>query len=241
MSPKILQRYKFDEAKHIHTLDDKPLYGITSVLKVIAKPMLIQWAANMACEFMEANWLNYFDHEKNKPLDSLFKEARVAHRKKKETAGDFGTIVHEAVEKWIKTGEFTETEDKKINTAIKNFIVWASNNKVKFLLSEQPLVSETHWLGGIVDFVCEIGGKLYVGDLKTSSGIYPEYFWQTSGYQIMLEEMGLYKDFHGHIIVNCKKNGEIEVKENYDLGNNKETFLACLKIFKQMKTLNPDF
>ena len=46
----------FDAKKHVHTLDGKNLTGVTTVLSVIAKPALIQWAADMVRFLYSLNW-----------------------------------------------------------------------------------------------------------------------------------------------------------------------------------------
>jgi hypothetical protein len=55
----------------------------------------------------------------------------------------------------------------------------------------------------------EIDGKKYVGDSKTSNAVYPEYFYQTAAYRMMLEEMGE-KDFSGSIIIRVGKDGSFD-------------------------------
>lgn len=98
--------YVFDLKKHIHTLDGIPLHGITTVLKVISKPALIQWAANMAVSHITERAEPYYGPDNDLKdyyiiTGELLNEAKTAHRKKKETAGDWGTIVHLFINQWI--------------------------------------------------------------------------------------------------------------------------------------------
>lgn len=227
-----MENYTFDKVRHIHTLDGKPLQGITTILGVINKPALIQWSANMAVDYIEQNFPTVEQIMKGEiKLSDIFKEARVAHRKKKESAGDIGTSIHEAVEKYIKEG-LKESSDELVQKCLNNFIQFSEENNVKFLESEKNLYSREYWLGGIVDFVCEIEGEVWIGDIKTSSGIYPENFLQMAGYQIMLEEMGLYKNIKGHIVVNLRKDGNMEVKKNCEVGSHKKAFLSALELYR---------
>src|ERR1035437_9358592 len=78
--------YVFDSKRHIHQLDGKNLNGITTILGVIAKPALIQWSANMACDYILGNSEvgNRDDEIIYKVSEKTVKEARTAHRKKKE-------------------------------------------------------------------------------------------------------------------------------------------------------------
>lgn len=217
--------YKFNEKEHIHTWDDKPLHGVTTVLSVISKPALIQWAAGMACDYVKDN-LTSIDQ-----LEDVLKEARFAHRKKKEKAGDWGTAVHKAIESWIKENKEPVLEGTQ-KTAFEHFKKWATDNKVKFLESEKHLYSKELWLGGICDLVIEMDGKKYVADIKTSSGIYNEMFFQMAAYDLMLKEMGGYEDIEGYIVINLKKTGEIETMLAVDMEINKRAFLAALELYK---------
>lgn len=259
--------YTFNEKAHLHTLDGKPLTGVTTILGVIAKPMLIQWAANMAVDHIEKKFGDFtFDPEASVRsvvnaytdyLLPLFKEARVAHRKKKESAGEFGTNVHSAIEKWINAQMLgvqvevvLEGMEKK---AFDHFVKWAIDNKVKFLESEKHVYSRSLWVGGIVDIVCEIDGKRYVADIKTSSGIYPEAMIQTSAYAKFLEEMGEYPKttyqiegdewlyekpaFDGVLILNCNKKGGFEHAFNYDIEGNFECFKAATKLYRHLNAI----
>ena len=45
------KEFRFDEKKHRYYLDGKSMTGCTTVLGVIAKPALIQWAADHAAAY----------------------------------------------------------------------------------------------------------------------------------------------------------------------------------------------
>ena len=225
-----LTKYNFDEKRHIHTFDGKPLMGVTTVLSVISKPALIQWSANMACEYVLDNLKDIKD------LESVVKEAKTAHRKKKEKAGDWGTEVHKAIEEWIKDKKEPELKQENQPKVFNLFRNWALENKVKFLESEKHLFSEKLWVGGICDMVFEIDGKKYIGDVKTSSGIYNEAFFQMGAYHLMLEEMGV-DDIEGYIVINLKKDGTMDMKRADNMAINKQAFLSALELYKIINSL----
>jgi len=220
--------YAFNEKRHLHTLDGVALTGCTTVLSVVAKPALIQWAANMAVNHIRDSYQPLMPLDK---WEEILEEAREAHCKRKTDAGTWGTEMHALIEKHIKgekpivpAGHFKAWE---------NFLDWEKKNKIKFLESEKNIYSEKHWLGGIVDFVCEIDGDVWIGDIKTSgSGIYAEHFWQCAGYQLMLQEMGLYPNIKGYIILNLKENGKMLEKRSVSNGDNTKAFLSCLEIYR---------
>lgn len=225
----------FEEGRHRYYLEghsDKPFTGVTTVLGVIAKPALIAWSAKMAVEYIEQNFPSAEELLTGKvKLSDLFKEAKNAHNKKKDKAADIGTQVHTAVEEWIKEKKIPELNEEGM-AMFNKFVGWATENNVTFLDSERRMYSKEKWIAGTADFVCEIGGKKYLGDLKTSSGIYGrEYFAQCAAYRFMAEEHGD-KDFHGSIIVRVGKDGSFETKESFDYETDLKMFLAALEIYR---------
>lgn len=218
--------YSFDEKKHLHTFDGKPLTGVTTVLSVISKgDGLIQWSANEAVKWLKEN-----------PTD--YDGAKFAWKTCRDSAGDKGTDLHAEVERVIKdaiqnNGGYVKKDDK-----VKQFTDWAITNKIKFLESEKNVWSKELWIGGIVDFVFERDGEVYVGDLKTSKTIYATYFWQTSAYQYCLQEMGLYPKIKGFCIVRLGKDGSFEVGENYAYDDNIEGFKSALTIYRKLNLIS---
>ena len=209
--------------------------GVTTVLSVISKPMLIQWAANMAVDYIKDNW---FDKQETlESWEEVLKEARTAHRKKKEKAGDWGTAVHLAIEEWIKLKKEEPTLDEKGLEVFNKFRAWAEEKSVKFLESEKHLWSEKMWTGGIVDLVIEMNGKKYIADIKTSSGIYNEAFFQMAAYDLMLKEMGEGKDIEGYIVINLKKDGTMDLKMATDMELNQQAFLSALSLYQIINQL----
>ena len=236
-----MNRYKFNEEKHIHELDGKPLIGVTTVLSVISKPALIQWAANMAVDYIDTNLpVKRSENILEMGADDfkrVLTEAKTAHRKKKEKAGDFGTLVHKSIEDWIKEDKLPTNLDESQTIAFNNFKNWVTENKVEFLESEKHLYSEKEWIGGIVDLVFKMDGKKYIGDIKTGSGIYNEAFFQMGAYHIMLDEMGEAKDVEGYIVINLKKDGTMDMKRADNMKINQEAFRHALGLHKIITSL----
>ena len=230
--------YLFNKEAHIHTLDGTPLHGVTTVLQVISKPALIQWAANMAVDYIAATEFRTKDtaEELWERLQGIFKEARTAHRKKKEKAGDWGSELHEAIENWIKTKAEPSFEGTQ-KVAFENFKNWCQEHNVVFLESEKHVWSESMWVGGICDLVFTMDGKKYIGDIKTSSRIYNEHFFQMAAYDLCLTDMGEHQDVAGYIVINLKKDGEIDLMRADNMKLNREAFLAALTLHKIINSL----
>jgi len=241
--------YEFNDKRHIHTLDGKSLTVCTTILGVIAKPMLIQWAANMAVEYIIKVAKPIYETEGVKLEDTYLingeqlNEAKTAHRRKKEEAGQKGTDIHFEVEKLVKDAiqrnkGIIDIDTKSEFPQVQHFINWAIENNVKFLESEKHIYSKSLWLGGIVDIVCEINGEVWITDIKTGSGIYPEAFAQMAGYELMLKEMGMKEPVKGHIVLNLKKDGTFQEKRSVSTEDAKNFFLACVQVYRLQEKFN---
>src|SRR3990167_9834053 len=226
-----MNNFTFNEKEHLYELDGKPMTGVTTILKVIAKPALIQWAANMAVDFIIAESRD--TDGTYKVNDVILKEARTAHRKKKEDAADIGTSAHKWIENYIKNPDEAHW-DKELAIITDKFVEWAEESKVKFLESEVRVYdsSPDMFYAGTLDFVAEIDGKKFIGDIKTGSGIYPEHFYQVAAYQNAWEKMGREK-LDGAVIVNVTKKGELKVEYSYFFKEDFDAFKGALAIYRR--------
>lgn len=245
------KEFTFNKEKHEYLLDGKRMTGCTTILGVLAKPALIPWAARMATEYIQKNApkeaLSMPDNEKPEEYnyivsEQLLEEARKAHAKRKTDAGTYGTKTHEIIAEIIadviENSEGRILSGKNPNKSVQNFLDWAMKDKVKFLETEKIIYSEKLFVAGTVDFVCEIDGQVWIGDFKTTgSGIYPEHFFQCAGYNIMLEDMGLYPNITGYLILNLKENGEFLEKRSISNESNRKIFTNCVEIYRQQELL----
>ena len=234
----------FDKKEHLYTLDGRLITGVTTILSVIAKPALIQWSANEAVNYVKEHvgteedmgpslWTKRIMWQE---WDKLLEEARFAHRRKKDNAADIGTRAHKWIEQYIKSPDLVPEKDLSIMTD--NFVKWAEESKVKFLESEVMVYDSDLFYAGTLDFVAEIGGKKFIGDIKTGSGIYPEHFYQVAAYRNAWEKMGREK-LDGAVIVNITKKGELKVEYSYFYQEDFEAFCGALKIYRrQQKVTN---
>lgn len=234
--------FKFDARKHCYTLNGKPLNGVTTVLGVIAKPMLIGWAAKMTSSWIRDNCPNVFSESQNQSIrdawvvtEEQLQEASKAHSKKKTEAGSKGTDVHALVEEYVNRymGKIAEMESTN-DLMLQQFINWAVKNQVVFRESEKRMYSEKLWLAGTCDFTFEMNGKKFVGDLKTMAKMWDRVpFFQTAAYMMMLEEQG--EKYDGSVIINInKETAELTEHFSYDHESDKEAFLACLTLYRKL-------
>lgn len=221
--------YKFLEGRHIHTYDGKNLHGVTSVLKMWGDPgSLINWAANQAVDAIERG---------EAPAD-----ARKAHLKVRDAAGDKGKEVHGQLEKalnlWIKEGYMLLTEEPIVNSVLE----WMNSEGYKPIRTEVAVYNLDLWYGGIFDAVVEKEGKKYILDFKTSGSVQTKFFYQCGAYSLAIKDMKKEAEIGGAVIVHIPKglsfNPEKNVYVRYDIEALEEAFKNILTVYKLDQEVN---
>ena len=201
--------------RHDYTLAGVPLLGTTTPLKRIDKgERLKQWIANQTAEAMR---------RKRRNPTSAWRRAR-------DKAGASGRGVHTHIARWAKTGNIPKRIDRAKRASFNEFRSWFKHEKVVVLYVETPVFSKTHGYAGTIDMIVIWRGKIWILDIKTSSEIYDDHWYQMDGYEQCVTELDLFNnpawDFlrlrpiparvdrrvHGHIVVNLPKRGGIRVK-----------------------------
>jgi len=170
----------------------------------------------------------------------LLKRAGTKAEAIKQAAGDKGSKVHLAIEDMIR-GKMVRMEDKYLNkttneeeeltleeyNCLMGFADWVKERKPKFIKSEFVIFDDSIGYAGTVDCLCEIDGKIYIVDFKTSQNIWPEYELQLSAYkhaigdpnaEMMILQIGYRRNKHS-----WKEN---IVQDKFDL------FLSAKKIWQ---------
>lgn len=223
----------FDEKKHRYSLDGELLPGVTTILGTLAKPALIAWASKMCAEYVKENLKDLKD------LDGVLVQAKNAHAQKRDKAADAGTDIHALIEIYIKlcieNGGVAQGHEINEQPQVSKFVDWALSNNVVFYESEKRVYSPIEKFAGTVDFTALVNGKRLIGDIKTTSGIYDlSPFLQCAAYRHCLEEMGE-PNYEGSVIIRLGKDGSFEEFYRHDPeGEDKETFLALLKVYKAL-------
>ena len=145
--------------------------SVTTILDVINKPFLIQWANRLGKE--------------GKDVDN-----------EKEKAARGGTAGHEMIQHTmggepICEREFSAAEIAEGKVVLQKFLTckgsvcWTMDT----ILMEERLFSKYGFCGAM-DWYGKINGELTLLDFKTGRGISPEYVYQLAAYKKLLNEYG---------------------------------------------------
>jgi hypothetical protein len=221
--------------------DGMPIHGVTSVLKVINKPALVQWAANLASDYWRNQALEHEGLFSDQVRELTWKEARFAHRVKSTGAADIGTEVHKYAEASLKGQTLPQLTTDEARRGVDAFERWRADHKIELGTSERICFSQNHWYAGTCDFVGRIDDENCVADFKTASGIYPEMRLQLAAYQqAIVEETG--QNFPARWIIRFdKKTGEFEARPfRTDFTRDFEAFLSALNLHKALKQIEEE-
>jgi hypothetical protein len=118
----------------------------------------------------------------------------------KQAAGDKGSKVHDAISAILR-GEEVRIDSKFLNRSteqleeltleecdcILSFVNWRKEVKPESIAWDVVVFSEKYGYAGMIDYICNIDGKPYIVDFKTSQQVWPEYHLQVSAYKKPLQ------------------------------------------------------
>lgn len=153
-----------------YQLSRLPVPGFSGIADaIIPKFALTKWYADMAAEHVYSNWREGMGKDE---IAKLCEEAKGAANRKRDSAGDSGTITHEFVEDVLKTGTAAFPMDPLAAKACAAFLDWFHTTEVEVIESERIGFSKHHWYCCTTDFYGKITKELSVADFKTGSGVF---------------------------------------------------------------------
>jgi CRISPR/Cas system-associated exonuclease Cas4 (RecB family) len=199
--------------RHCYHWAEKDLFipGVTSVLRRLDKPMLLQWAANCAVECVKSN-LYILQEGTVEEQGEILDAAKSAHTRIRDDAADSGKKVHAAVEALFRGEDLPVTDDPRVLHGIGAARKWLAENEVDVIEPERLLFSKQWLFAGTADLFAHVNGKLTIVDFKTSSGIYVDHLLQTAAYAIAEEEASGCRVQQRLIVRLDKKTGAFEAK-----------------------------
>jgi hypothetical protein len=190
--------------------------GVTTVLNILAKPALIQWAWDLGRQGLD--W-----------------------REVRDSAGDVGTLAHYFIMCTLKgeqpdTSEYSQADIQKANNCLAKFKNWLKEHPISPIMIETPLVSEEYKYGGTLDLFAEFNGEFILVDFKTGKALYDEYFYQLAAYCQLLQEQGWPVANARILRIGRDEDEGFEEGVRRGLDNEWEIFTHCLKIYQLQKS-----
>lgn len=135
--------------------------------------------------------LNCFESKLNQLLkngvdvDEAIITAKKSYRDVSSEALDIGTQVHDAIERYIKTGKDLSGELKpEVANGFIAFLEWESEHVSKWIECEVRTINyEVGYAGTYDGIFLNKDGDVVMIDFKTSKAIYDEYWMQVSAYR----------------------------------------------------------
>jgi len=228
----------FDPIPHKYYWNENEIVSATNITKLLTPANVIGlWSAKMCAEkfkelvqagksYDEIQLIELYDKIKKAPNDNM------------QTAGQIGTLIHDAIEEYIHKGSVPEMHNEQMIKSFNKFKEWFdAQEDIEIVATEFRVLSRVHLFCGTVDalFKNKKTGKYIIYDWKTSSGIRSSYYVQIYLYKIAICEMFGYEIEEG-VIVNATKEGKLNLKSFPIDESCDETALACLKMHQ---FLNP--
>lgn len=164
---------------HSYLLDQAKVVGVTTVLDVMSKPALIDWAANTTAEAAVDRWDELSGLGPAQRLNIL-KRARWDVTK---AAALRGTQIHDLGEKVARGEQVDAGPHVGEVEAYARFLDWWD---ISVVATETPVAHTRHRYAGTADVWCQIGrlgNPRALVDVKTGRGVYDETAMQLAAYR----------------------------------------------------------
>ena len=226
--------------------------SVTTVTGILDKPALRYWYVNQALARVSSAIRPGVSYDEVQ-LDKILNKAKYGGADTRDEAASVGKLAHKFIENYIERQIVDGNRDRTdipihtgARSAIEKFFSWEDEYEPVYIFSERKLASLKHVFCGTVDIVCLVGGRLCVADVKTSKGVYPEFWLQIAAYMNALMEerpskmLGRRKDLKADNFQNCiihlpkdpDKAMKAHWKEGQDLIGEWDAFLGLRSAYK---------
>lgn len=172
---------------HSYRLDGHHVPGVTTVIGVLDKPALVDWAARVTAEYAIDHWAHLSAMQPIPRFEEL-KQARFRTTKK---AADQGHRIHAMAER-IAHGETVEVPPE-IELQVDAYARFLDRWDIETLVTEAPVCHLGYRYAGTLDMLCTIPrlGTVLL-DIKTGKSVYDDHALQQAAYRhadVMLREV----------------------------------------------------
>jgi len=175
-------------ASRCYTIDGKNFPSVTSILNVVAKPQLVNWAARLTRDFIKKELFAFrrADSFKDLDLDGLLAKSTTEHDRVRNAAADHGIAVHNSIASYIGNQRDISCDKDPVIIAFRE---WQDAAQFVPIASEKLVISREYGYAGTADLIGTVNSRLALLDIKTGRGVYPEYKLQLAAYAFAWGEM----------------------------------------------------
>ncbi len=242
---------RFNEKSHRYTISDGGCKfahcpSVTTVLNILNKPALVEWAVTSACNYAEDELRTLLDTD-NFSLEEVIRvisKARHAHTRIADEAADIGTSAHDWLAQYWRAkmdlGPAPEPLGEGPVLQCTNAATdWIKEHDVKPIRIEHPLYSRELKVTGTADFIGWVDGVMSVIDYKSTKAIWPEVALQMAPYASMYYEEFQVSTKNRIALRMDKITGKFETRRfpetTFDL--DMDTFICAFKLYDRLKHL----
>jgi len=238
----------FRDDRHRYYIDGAgPYPGVTSVIKALDKPALIEWAKRETARCAIDNYDFVQDLRQRGGDEAARKWLASIPDFQRDTAAQLGSAVHAAAER-ISRGQDLEVLPEHL-PYIQAYRRFLDDYAPDFKSLERMVFSEKHGYGGTFDSIAVIAGQTFLIDTKTSKSVYEETAMQLAALA-NADFCGLPGDAKRYKIPRIQRYAVLHIRpDQYARGYrliefrvtdaDHDAFLACLRLTNWRKDSRP--
>lgn len=181
-TPKVNTIHRGGSRFYVHPETAEKVPGVTSVLNMLPKPFLKNWAAKMVAEAAVENIgevVTISARDKAAAIDFL----KRAPERFTRGAADIGTDVHDLFDR-IAKGETLGRVHPDLKPYVDHFNEFIEEFSPEFIFTEETVWSDAHLYAGSFDAYMIVAGERIWADWKTTrSGVHAEVGLQLAAYR----------------------------------------------------------
>ena len=232
------------DGARFYTIEKTSYISVTTTCKMLPKPFLMPWYANMEKKAVRRLLKKY--KKKHLLLTALLEELAKLAKKKSPTAASiyiektskFGNALHAAIEGFF-TGHKPKLQGKQ-KKCFKQFKTWWKTSGFTAIKKESEFVVHSKKLkvAGTVDQGVLREKRHEILDWKTGKSVYPDHYFQVVIYIICCQEMGL-KVKRGWIVHTPRDGSKVKVYKVIPGKGQAPSFEQVKQMIAFWKMLNP--
>lgn len=162
----------------------RALLSVTTVRRLAGIPhMLHQWSLTQVINRVLDDWAGLGSLLRTgtpESVESVRLHLRKAATDERDRKAALGTAVHDAA----ATGRSLADVPSEVAPFLRQYLDWLGRSRAEVLLTERQVWSLEVGYAGTFDLLCRFpDGSLWIVDLKTGSGLYPDHALQLAAYR----------------------------------------------------------